>query len=47
MIGGLHSDESWCRVACQNVGIIIVDVDYRLAPEYAGLTRKIETGNEC
>ncbi|KAI9729403.1 MAG: hypothetical protein M1834_006927 [Cirrosporium novae-zelandiae] len=34
VIGGLHSDQSWCRQVCQRVGCIIVDVDYRLAPEY-------------
>ena len=34
MIGSLKSDESWCRQACQELGMIIVDVDYRLAPEY-------------
>lgn len=34
VIGSLLSDESWCRQACQGLGIIIVDVDYRLAPEY-------------
>ena len=34
MIGSLKSDESWCRQACQALGMIIVDVDYRLAPEY-------------
>jgi acetyl esterase/lipase len=32
--GGLTSDESWCRQATQKLGIIVVDVDYRLAPEY-------------
>ena len=34
VIGSLASDESWCRIACQDVGMIIIDVDYRLAPEY-------------
>lgn len=34
MIGSLKSDESWCRQTCQKLGMIIVDVDYRLAPEY-------------
>lgn len=34
VIGGLQSDESWCRQAAQGVGMIIVDVDYRLAPEF-------------
>ena len=34
MIGSLKSDEPWCRQACQKLGMIIVDVDYRLAPEF-------------
>ena len=34
VIGSLESDESWCRQACQALGCIIVNVDYRLAPEY-------------
>lgn len=34
VIGGLDSDESLCRKICQRVGCIIVNVDYRLAPEY-------------
>lgn len=34
MIGSLKSDESWCRQACQKLGMVIVDVDYRLAPEH-------------
>ena len=34
MIGSLKSDESWCRQACQGVGCIIVNVDYRMAPDF-------------
>lgn len=34
VIGGLQSDESWCRQVCQIGGCIIVNVDYRLAPEF-------------
>ncbi|KAI0885820.1 alpha/beta hydrolase fold protein [Annulohypoxylon maeteangense] len=34
VIGGLESDESFCRTLCQRLGSIIVNVDYRLAPEY-------------
>ncbi|KAI1380953.1 alpha/beta hydrolase fold protein [Hypoxylon crocopeplum] len=34
VIGGLDSDESLCRKLCQRAGCIIVNVDYRLAPEY-------------
>jgi len=33
-IGSLKSDESWCRQACQTLGIVMIDVDYRLAPEF-------------
>jgi acetyl esterase/lipase len=34
VIGSLKSDEPWCREACQEVGCIILNVDYRLAPDY-------------
>jgi len=34
VIGSLESDESWCRQACQALGCIILNVDYRMAPEY-------------
>jgi acetyl esterase/lipase len=34
VIGGLKSDESWCRQACQGVGCIIINVDYRMAPDF-------------
>lgn len=34
MIGNLKSDESWCRQACQALGCVVINVDYRLAPEY-------------
>jgi acetyl esterase/lipase len=34
VIGNLKSDESWCRQACQALGAVIVNVDYRLAPEF-------------
>ncbi|KAN0104771.1 alpha beta hydrolase fold-3 domain containing protein [Hyaloscypha variabilis] len=34
VIGNLKSDESWCRQACQAVGCLVINVDYRLAPEY-------------
>lgn len=34
VIGSLKSDESWCRQACQTLGCCIINVDYRLAPEY-------------
>ncbi|KAF4627519.1 hypothetical protein G7Y89_g10634 [Cudoniella acicularis] len=35
VIGNLQTDESWCRQTCQAVGCIILNVDYRMAPEYA------------
>jgi acetyl esterase/lipase len=34
VIGNLGSDDSWCRQACQAVGCIVVNVDYRLSPEF-------------
>jgi acetyl esterase/lipase len=34
VIGSLKSDESWCRQACEAVGCIVLNVDYRLAPEF-------------
>jgi acetyl esterase/lipase len=34
VIGNLKSDESWCRQVCQAVGCLVINVDYRLAPEY-------------
>ncbi|KAI2473131.1 alpha/beta hydrolase fold protein [Annulohypoxylon bovei var. microspora] len=34
VIGDLGSDETLCRTLCQRVSSIVVNVDYRLAPEY-------------
>lgn len=34
ILGGLHSEAAWCRSVCNKVGIVVVDVDYRLAPEF-------------
>ena len=34
VIGNLESDDPWCRQVCQAVGCIVLNVDYRLAPEY-------------
>ncbi|KAL7623063.1 hypothetical protein AAE478_006742 [Parahypoxylon ruwenzoriense] len=34
VIGGLDSDEPLCRKICQRVGCVVVNVDYRLSPEY-------------
>jgi acetyl esterase/lipase len=35
VIGNLKSDESWCRQVCHELGCIVLNVDYRLAPEYS------------
>ncbi|KAG9228173.1 alpha beta hydrolase fold-3 domain-containing protein [Amylocarpus encephaloides] len=34
VIGNLKTDESWCRQICQSLGCIVINVDYRLSPEY-------------
>ncbi|CAA9956767.1 fungal specific transcription factor domain protein [Pyrenophora teres f. maculata] len=34
VLGGLQSEAAWCRSVCNNTGIVIVGVDYRLAPEF-------------
>lgn len=34
VLGGLNSEAAWCRSVCNNTGIVVVDVDYRLAPEF-------------
>ncbi|KAE8869289.1 hypothetical protein PTNB73_04342 [Pyrenophora teres f. teres] len=34
VLGGLQSEAAWCRSVCNNTGIVVVDVDYRLAPEF-------------
>ncbi|CAG8978732.1 hypothetical protein HYALB_00012482 [Hymenoscyphus albidus] len=34
VIGDLETDDSWCRQVCQAVGCIVLNVDYRLAPDY-------------
>jgi acetyl esterase/lipase len=34
VIGSLASDEPWCRQACQKVGCIILNVEYRMAPDF-------------
>ncbi|PMD23436.1 alpha beta hydrolase fold-3 domain-containing protein [Hyaloscypha hepaticicola] len=34
VIGNLKSDESWCRQVCQAIGCLVLNVDYRLAPEF-------------
>lgn len=34
VIGGLKSDESLCRQICSGLGCVVVNVDYRLSPEF-------------
>lgn len=34
VLGNLNSEAAWCRHMCNKVGIKIIDVDYRLAPEF-------------
>jgi len=34
VIGNLKTDESWCRQVCQAVGCLVLNIDYRLAPEF-------------
>ncbi|KAK3619755.1 hypothetical protein LTR56_023840 [Elasticomyces elasticus] len=34
VLGGLNSEAAWCRSVCNKLGIKIIDVDYRMAPEY-------------
>jgi len=34
VLGGLQSEAAWCRSICNNVKIKVIDVDYRMAPEF-------------
>lgn len=34
VLGGLGSEAAWCRSICNEASIVVVDVDYRLAPKY-------------
>lgn len=34
VLGGMAADDSWCRQICESVGCVVVNVDYRLAPQY-------------
>lgn len=34
VIGGLNSEAAWCRSICNASSIVVIDVDYRLAPEF-------------
>lgn len=33
VLGGLGSEQAWCRHVCGRVGIAVADIDYRLSPE--------------
>ncbi|KAL2856726.1 Alpha/Beta hydrolase protein [Aspergillus pseudodeflectus] len=34
VLGGLASEAAWCRSICNESSIVVIDVDYRLAPKY-------------
>ncbi|PLB52162.1 alpha/beta hydrolase fold protein [Aspergillus steynii IBT 23096] len=34
VLGGLQSEQAWCRSICNESSIIVIDVDYRLAPKF-------------
>lgn len=34
VLGTAHDDARWCNIIVQEVGAVVVSVDYRLAPEY-------------
>ncbi|KAM0227417.1 hypothetical protein ACHAPO_011542 [Fusarium lateritium] len=34
VLGGLNSEAAWCRHMCNEASIKIIDVDYRMGPEY-------------
>ncbi|KAL4961174.1 alpha/beta hydrolase [Aspergillus stella-maris] len=34
VVGGLSSEAAWCRSICNNSSIVVIDVDYRLAPKH-------------
>ena len=34
VLGGLKSEQAWCRHMCNKANIKIIDVDYRMAPEF-------------
>jgi acetyl esterase/lipase len=33
-VGGLENEEAHCRLLCSQLGVVAVNVDYRLAPEH-------------
>jgi acetyl esterase/lipase len=34
VLGGLQSEAAWCRHMCNKANIKVIDVDYRMAPEF-------------
>ncbi|KAF5253724.1 hypothetical protein FANTH_1416 [Fusarium anthophilum] len=34
VLGGLQSEAAWCRHTCNKASIKVIDVDYRMGPEY-------------
>jgi hypothetical protein len=34
VLGNLNSEAAWCRHMCNKAHIKVIDVDYRLAPEF-------------
>lgn len=34
VLGGLNTEAAWCRSICNEAGVVVIDVDYRLAPEF-------------
>ncbi|RDW77962.1 hypothetical protein BP5796_05814 [Coleophoma crateriformis] len=43
VMGGLKSDEPWCRQACASVGCLVFNIAYRLAPEHAHPTPVLDS----
>ncbi|KAJ4256216.1 hypothetical protein NW762_009294 [Fusarium torreyae] len=35
VLGGLKSESAWCRHICNKASIKVIDVDYRMGPEYS------------
>jgi acetyl esterase/lipase len=34
VLGGLESEAAWCRSTCNKANVKVVDIDYRMAPEF-------------